>query len=415
MLSNIHLVGEQLAQMSYLEIVHLVLLFLQSTCLLWHLIFKRIPFVFNLITTYAQSFYCLHPFTVFAFVYFCTRDQWFCWLASIPVVILMFDFGKPIGKGLWTLFFVALHHLGPFIAQYYQEPKDAFMNACFFGWVWVPHVWHQIDKYLCGSNSKMEPVVRFGTTLFTPVIFWFYIQQFPAGLNYQTAAWVSQIAGRNLVNNNFLFHTWLQVETTGIIFCFAYHSTESWLSFFAIFAAYFMLWGISKFMKKKSPVPEKWIMTPKIKAFLEGYPKEDESGFEPDAQVLSFWEGKKWKEEFHILDAAIRNDFDRVQKLIEEGNEPIDNQLTGWFNTTAFQWVSSLDQVNMSVLLILAGADPYYPSKVGNARDFCESKSAVKMIEFFKKLDVLALEASPPAKPLSTKEWILSFCKSKKA
>lgn len=389
--------------MSILQCIHATLMVLHCTYLNWFLVIKRVNVLKEWVSNFGMRYYFWHAPAVFVVLWLCPNNVWWGWLGGIFLGLLLFDFGRPSSTDCKLLITLSLHHVGPMIAHFFQPQEERLWNAVFYGWVWIPHMWGYFQELLgkkCTkkNSTKYGSIMRWISVAVTPAIYWFYIQRYPLGWNYQTVAFFCQIIGRNVANNNLANNSWMQFETSGFVFTIAYHTCESWLPFFGINLCFVLLLTCVKLMTPSLPSPAKWIMTDKIRKFIEDFKPSEETSVNPRlAFATNIFKDKKWHKDYPILEAGLAGDFQKVKELVDSG-EPIDKQLEQWYFTTAYQWMASLDEVKMSKHLILLGADPYLRSTFGSARDFCHQRDAKTMIEFYKQLDPLALEASPPEK-----------------
>lgn len=150
------------------------------------------------------------------------------------------------------------------------------------------------------------------------------------------------------------------------------------------------------------PVPEQYTLTPEIEAFLKsayGQKPEVEPKYPfPIEMVKAWWGGDaSWSAKWPLHQAAVFNDVDAVKVELEKG-VAADLAMKDWHDTTPAGFAAFLGHLDILIVLLLNGMNPYNAASNESSTTVMQSLWAHAHAKpFTDKLHDLAMKASPPA------------------
>eukprot|EP01006_Ploeotia_vitrea_P065605 TRINITY_DN93525_c0_g1_i1.p1 TRINITY_DN93525_c0_g1~~TRINITY_DN93525_c0_g1_i1.p1 ORF type:complete len:418 (-),score=7.82 TRINITY_DN93525_c0_g1_i1:164-1417(-) len=385
---------------------------------------KRYDRFKDAIITYVWYFH--GPHVHLTLLFFFSETYWKYAAASV-LVYSLWECGTARSDWDWkTCLKINLHHVGAVVALIYQQTADeALVNCVTFGWIWDIHGFGFFENVLLPffglknlkENHRFLKYVKHFYAAVTVILVHFYLntsalQQLLSrhepnvahpmmpglGLNYRTAAILCMFTGRFLCGNNYKNIAWMRrIEAPGVLLVALTHA------FGATAAICALGFAICWLFLNRPMVPHKLVLTPAIKAMLAKHPKSSEP--HDTKEVLDWFERDGLNEKRPLHKAAFVDDQQKVQELLDSGVD-VDARMPECCESTPIQWASSFGNLGVVIMLIEAGADPYYRNEAGNdCRADAKREKHQNVLEFLDKLDSLAFKVTPPSK-LSLWQWV---------
>jgi len=310
------------------------------------------------------------------------------------------------------------HHVGAFVAYLHQpgeQPLQASRNTQFFAWAWAIHSLPFIqDKLLpivglpkvSGKKYLCMDVVRHLYGAVTVYCYYLYVNgegQPGLGCNYQSGAATSLLFGRYLCNSNWKMIDWARrVEVPGVLLVTVAHAAGNDFRFAAAVLVSAAICILSTKVAYFMPVPEQYALTPEIEAFIKsayGQKPEVEPKYPfPIEMIKAWWSGDaSWSAKWPLHEAVILNDVDTVKRHLQKG-VAADLAMKDWYDTTPAGFAAFLGHLDILIVLLLKGVDPYTAGSNESSTTVMQSLSTHAHAKLFAdKLHELAMKASPPA------------------
>merc|ERR1719238_2650839 len=172
-------------------------------------------------------------------------------------------------------------------------------------------------------------------------------------------ALLSQFAGRNLINNNYVNVDWMHsIETPGTLAVLTWGSgpfVQALLQFAFQVALYYK----TRESNKKAKPPKEVVVTDELKAWMHDYrwTKPTEAQM---AMKREWWEAnaKDWDAKWAIFRHCMLGECDKIQECIDDGFDP-SSTIPIWYDSRPIDWCASNNQVDAMILLIENGVHPF--------------------------------------------------------
>jgi len=347
---------------------------------------------------------------------------------------------------------------------------QAHMDSCMFGWFWSIHSFGFLLEVIFplvgiklaeGQRSVSLDAIKHVYAAGTVYVMYHYINgEHQPGMgfsHYQTWALTIMLTGRYLINGNWKNVDFLRrVELPGAFVVLAdnlfFH--DKYLERAIAMYLTLLLGRLAHkvFFLKSRPKPTSYVgpeENPELKKFLEdkagevlGKKSSDDSISDADAAaggaekkedkndgsairkyIIAIFDNEsqvKGKDGLPLLQkdawplqyAAVLNDLKEAKRLIDEDPSRVNAPMSDWYECAPVHWALSMNNVEMVLLLLKSGANPYLreTAKGGDAIDAAFDPQSMRSFlekitpgslgaspHFFDEFEEIVLRKSPPA------------------
>lgn len=345
---------------------------------------------------YCSMFYALHAPACGLVLYFATGDNQWKYVPASILMCFLYDFGFLWSAEWFTPFntvSIALHHAGPLVALYFQQPEEAWLNSMLYFQIWYIHGFGFIRETILPflglgevkTNSSFDFWMKNIYAVMTPLAYALYVQYLPFGWNYATLAVVLQTVGRYCAAGNLVKFDWMRrAECPGLVAVasYSYGGFKLALPMLLIYIT-----TIYFFVEKSASEQgcKKLVLTDEIREFMKTFPDEEPMAEEKKAESVQWFDSQSWAEQYPLFRAVMLRENEKVAQMLKDGADH-STQLATWFSSVPMQWACSGGSVSTMKILIEGGANPFYTG----VRDGTYMFNQVHSRKFYDELQALA-------------------------
>jgi hypothetical protein len=316
-----------------------------------------------------QTMFTCHGPAVSLVLYFAHGDNSWKYLPASLLTFLIYDFGfiwSAEWYSTWNTITIALHHLGPLVAFYYQKPEEAWLNSLLYGQTWWIHGFAFLRAYVMPAlglgviekNSSFDYWLYRVYAAMTPLMYVIYVLYLPFGWNYGTAAISLQFFGRDAAAGNIKKFDWMRrIETPGML-AVAFYNLGGLAYSVPVMCLYLVL---VYFLERETSSNKntKLVLTDEIREFIKSFPNEEPVDENKKKEQLKWFDSQLWCTKYPMFRAIMAMENDKVAQMLKDGADHT-QKLAEWWHSVPMQWAASGGNVTAMKLLIEAGANPFY-------------------------------------------------------